>query len=95
MEESIKIEIERLINLKKTMKSDVKSMENIFNQYVGEKMTICTFCAAQIKMAQKRLFNWYKTKINQEIEITEVVIENKPKQGCQSCKSKRGRPKKS
>lgn len=94
MEQGIKQEIERLINLRKTTKFDVKSMENIFNSVIGEKMSICTFCAAQIKAAQVRLKNWYTSNIP---EIEQVVIQEpaieKPV-GCQSCKNKRSSRKK-
>jgi|688.fasta_scaffold114546_2 hypothetical protein len=92
MEENHKLEIERLINLKKTMKSDVKSMEQMFSLYMNEKISICSFCAAQIKMAQKRLYNWYSSQIN-NIPPPPSITDEKPKVGCQSCKQK-GRPKK-
>jgi hypothetical protein len=98
MEEKDKLEIERLINLRKTMKSDVRSMERMFELYIGEKISICSFCAAQIKMAQKRLYNWYVTELSQNnhnIQLSPPTEEVKPKVGCQSCKNKAGRPKKS
>lgn len=88
MVEIDKIEIERIINLKKTNTYDVKSMENIFETYMNQKINICGHCAAQIRMAQKQISNWY----NQINNLPPVQEEIKPK-GCQACK-KRGRPKK-
>jgi len=89
MEEGLKIEIIRLVNLKKTNKYDIQSMTNIIRQYIDGKMSICAHCAAQIRFAQKQLLNWYNSQMVIE-EKEELVLPEPPPQkvGCQACKNK-------
>ena len=92
MEEGLKNEIIRLINLKKTNKYDVQSMINIIREHIDKKMSICAHCAAQIRFAQKQLLNWYNRQETTEEKIT--ISEPPQKVGCQSCKQKTTQSKK-
>jgi len=92
MEEGLKNEVIRLINLKKTNKYDVQSMTNIIREHIDKRMSICSHCAAQIRFAQKQLLNWY----NSQQPTEEIKLPEPPpvKVGCQSCKQKTTQPKK-
>jgi len=86
MEENLKNEILRLINLKVTNKYDVKSMVNIIRDNIDKRFNVCVHCAAQIKFAQRQLENCYKLQ-NQEPINNPPTITQEP--GCQKCKKKR------
>lgn len=92
MEQTLKDEVIRLINLKRTTKYDVDSMINIIREHIDKKMSICSHCAAQIRFAQKQLLNWYNRQETTEEKIT--ISEPPVKVGCQSCKQKATQPKK-
>jgi hypothetical protein len=92
MEEGLKNEVIRLINLKKTTKNDVQSMTNIIREHIDKRMSICSHCVAQIRFAQRQLLNWYNAQ-----ETTEEIKLPEPppiKVGCQSCKQKTTQTKK-
>jgi len=99
MNEELKNEIIRLINLKRTNNNDVQSMINIIREHIDSKISICNHCAAQIRFAQRRLMNWYNSQIiNQEGEPQEPLSLPEPtskKPGCSSCKKKTINPKQS
>ena len=88
MEEGLKNEIIRLVNLKKTTKYDVKSMETIVRNNIDSNFSVCTYCVAQIKFAQRQLKNWYNSQ-TQPDEVIEVVVEPKKTAGCSACKNKK------
>ena len=87
MEESLRNEVIRLINLKRTTKHDVKSMINIIRDNFDPRFNVCVHCGAQIKFAQTQLLNWYNNlQIEEPIQQPpEPVVEP----GCSKCKSKK------
>ena len=76
MEDELKNEIIRLVNLKKTTKYDVKSMETIVRNNIDSNFS-----------AQRQLKNWYNSQ-TQPDEVIEVVVEPKKTAGCSACKKK-------
>lgn len=86
MEESLKNEIIRLINLQMTTGDDVKSMINIIRSNFDPTFNVCSHCGAQIKFAQTQLLNWYNNLPSEE------PIEQPPQPqvevGCSKCKKK-------
>ena len=92
MEQTLKDEVIRLINLKRTTKYDVDSMTKIIREHIDKKMSICSHCAAQIRFAQRQLLNWY----NRQNTTEEIILPEPPpvKVGCQSCKQKTTQTKK-
>lgn len=86
MEEGLKNEVFRLINLKSTTKQDINSMVNIIRNNFDPRFSVCAHCVAQIKFAQNQLLNWYNS-LPQEKPIPqpqEVIKEP----GCSKCKKK-------
>lgn len=85
MEEGLKNEVLRLINLTSTNKYDVNSMINIIRNNFDPTFSVCVHCVAQIKFAQTQLLNWYNS-VNVEQPI--IAPEPPPSTGCQKCKKK-------
>lgn len=88
MEQSLKDEITRLVNLKMTTPYDVQSMTTIIRNNVDNTFTCCSNCVAQIKFAQRRLKEFYNTQVQQEEQIN-TYVEPQVKKGCSSCKKKK------
>jgi uncharacterized membrane protein len=84
MEQELKDEVVRLINLRKTTGYDVKKMVEIIRNNVDARYTCCSHCAAQIKYAQRILTNWYNSQQTQEEQIQSPVVETK-EPGCTKC----------
>jgi hypothetical protein len=71
-------QIEYVLALKTTTKADVHLMETIIKHYIDKHIHICRHCPAQIRMAHKRLSNWYtKQSFNviDDIEGEEIEAE--------------------
>ena len=95
MEQELKDEIERLLSLRKTTKTDVRSLVTILKEHVDKRIAICAHCKAQIKFGMKQLSNWY-TNVNQNTsveykikrcEICNIELEDKRRKVCKECKS--------
>ena len=86
LNEELRNEVVRLINLKTTTKHDVKSMVNIVRNNFDPRFNVCVHCVAQIKFAQNQLLNWYNSLPQEEPipQPQEVVKEV----GCSKCKKK-------
>ena len=84
MEQELKDEVVRLISLRKTTGYDVNKMVEIIRGNIDAKYTCCTYCAAQIKYAQRILSNWYNSQQIQEEQIQPPVQEVKTP-GCSKC----------
>ena len=87
MEDNLRNEVIRLINLKRTTKHDVKSMINIIRDNFDPRFNVCLHCGAQIKFAQQQLLNWYNS-----LQIEEPIQQPPEPQvevGCSKCKSKK------
>lgn len=84
MEQELKDEVVRLINLRKTTGYDVKKMVEIIKNNIDDRYTCCTHCAAQIKYAQRILSNWFNSLKIQEEQIQPPVVETK-EPGCTKC----------
>jgi len=89
MDENVKLELERLIGLKRVTKFDVKSMETMFMTLMNEKVNICAFCSAQIKAYQKQLINWYNSNVPQIQQVINAEPAIEAPKGCQSCKQRK------
>lgn len=87
MEDSLRNEVIRLINLKRTTKHDVKSMINIIRDNFDPRFNVCVHCGAQIKFAQNQLMNWYNS-LPQEEPIVLTQEEEVKEPGCSKCKKK-------
>jgi hypothetical protein len=85
--EQLKSEIFRLINLKRTTGKDVQSMIDIIKANIDGNFNVCKTCIAQIKYAQRILLNFYNS---QQVEEQQIVLETPPQKepGCPKCKKK-------
>jgi len=88
MEQVLKDEITRLLNLKMTIPSDVQSMTTIIRNNIDDTFTCCSNCVAQIKFAQRRLKEFYNSQVQQEEQIN-IYVQPQVKKGCSSCKKKK------
>ena len=86
MDDILKNEVIRLINLKTTSKQDVKSMITIVRNNFDPKFNVCTHCVAQIKFAQNQLLNWYNSLPQEEPIPQPQEVVKEP--GCSKCKKK-------
>jgi hypothetical protein len=68
-------EVTRLIKLKIVDTSDVGSMESIIKKWIDKHMSICRHCPAQIRMAHRRLTNWYNRNQFDIIEDDATIAE--------------------
>lgn len=87
MEEGLKNEIIRLVNLRQVTGYDVKSMIKIIRENFDPTFNVCLHCVAQIKFGQQQLLNWYNNlQIEEPIQLPpEPIVEV----GCSNCKKKR------
>jgi hypothetical protein len=68
-------QIEYVLALKTTTKSDVHLMETMVKRYIDKTVHICRHCPAQIRMAHKRLSNWYGKQSFNVIEAETLAQE--------------------
>lgn len=94
MDEGLKKEVERLINLNRAYTYDIKSMEDVYFKIYGSKINICHHCPAQIRAYQQQLRNWYIQSVPEVEQVIQAEPAIEKPVGCQSCKNKRGTRKK-
>jgi hypothetical protein len=86
MENNLREEILRLVNLRQVTGYDVKSMTNIIRDNFDPTFSVCSHCVAQIKFGRQQLLNWYNN-----LQIEEPIQQPPEPQvevGCSKCKKK-------